>query len=996
MAKPWEQFQKQEPTQPEPEQAPWRKFSKTTEVATEPAMKLESGAIIGGVPEESKLEQAVEGVAAGVHEAVSPFTVRAEEFGKERSLTGTASFVISNVLAGMATGAAAGAAMGSVVVPGLGTVGGAVGGALIYGVYSGIGREYLRARHEDQDFNPLRAAVYAFSEANPLLKSASKSTRVIRAVGQIAAEGGAEYSYTQDPAKAAIAAGLSSVAAVAVFRSTPKAVNPKTAGNMAEWLTDEGPGILEAATERMRKEVSTPPADLAKAPSEFKRWIVNKPGMDNTELQAAFSRVQEAYGPAKIRESWDTWRLSKALVEEAKTYKSKYVNEFGKDLAEPTSVWGDWLKDGKFRARDVDRVLGINMEGALDAQAEARNAFDVASAGYLHVASKLKKQADKLGVSGEDISAMLRNRADLVSTKARKAFATDDGKKILTKWREQFDDIRSAISTAQYDIGYIDNYVPMQSLRADDLALALDRRWSLAQAGKLSTDEVSELRGVVASLVGEGTELTQETVVAAQKLAMSGTRDADQTVGAAFARLSELPEFIKEKDIYRQFTRYVHSNLKPVYFDRSMQLVRANLSTLHGAGLDRSAEYFTRYVRDMSGAKTGWQADVATFMNNKRFEWRKQLDAEEGVSALSRAKYKALLGANDFASFLSTMPYPSYLGLNLKATLRNYWQPLTVTAPELKGTYGYRLIARSTLESATDKAGGTNMTKYLQERRLLGEHFRGEGLVDEEVFGARFREAAQQFGDAAMWFYSKSDTINRYVTYKAGMKWASDIKAGRVDALKSLDVLSAGAKAQLRADKWTQMSQEELGDRLGRYLVGKTQFHYGREQLNQFGRSFGRMFSMFTKWPVMIGSDFAEQLSGDRKLQGALRLSMRYGAPWMALYGLSEHVLKVKESPELMYALGPLQDVTPVTSIDPSSFIQSLGGGPVLRIPADFVSGAMAIGEDKRPGEKAIQVLSVPAKTFVPGAAVVNELERWQKAHGQRTLTDQLAREWGR
>jgi hypothetical protein len=356
----------------------------------------------------------------------------------------------------------------------------------------------------------------------------------------------------------------------------------------------------------------------------------------------------------------------------------------------------------------------------------------------------------------------------------------------------------------------------------------------------------------------------------------------------------------------------------------------------------------------------------------------------------------------DFLGFSIGQIYPNFLGWNFRAAIRNYFQPLLTTAPELGWGYGSKLVGKATMSAAADffKAPGVSPVKkadvfseFLQPKGLAPGKFFGEA---GDVTGEGLRaikgvgqgvEMLDKHNNAAMYLYGLSDNVNRYITYKVGHELARDIARGIKPAREfAMRTLSEGGKAEARKilrDMGGELSPEaveKLGDALARNLITKTQFNYGKEALNEWGREHGRLFSMFTKWPAMILSDNAELIEKYGAKEGTIKASQRYLAP-MAIMAMAGTQLKDTDSGYIRWLIGEdLSDAAPAQSI-------KVGMGPVFKTGGQAAETLLKIASTEWNAEgvkKSAGALGKLAKdtgmSYVPGMGAFNEIKRVKRA----------------
>jgi hypothetical protein len=960
--------------------------------------------------------QIARGAVLGAKKALNPWGVTKEEFKRKQGWAEMISDALTNMFAGVgaagATGALAAAVTGGEVGAAAGPVGilaGAGIGALAYGLYAGLGNEVMRSRAEDQEFNPLRAMANVALEVNPLVKTTGKflSPKVLaRVAGQATGQAGLEYSYTKDPVAAAFAGGLGMVMAYPMYRGMRVAEDiPTTNAAKAamSMLKDPGPDGLTVATARRLAKDPEMVFDRTKLDDEgFRRWFVSAPaGAEASTVASDFVTRAKKVSEEHLSDAWRSYRAHTVLVDEASKQASRNLRELGEQaVQEPTSTFGQWTKDGRFVADDVDHKTGLNTVGSLDLFSRSKDKHDLLAGGFTKQAVRTKRAGDKLGLAGEDIGRALAGRAAELSPQARKILATDEGRKVLGAWRQHFDDVRVEIRNAGYDVGYLIDFVPMHSLHGADLAMALQDR--LAQLQKraaakgvrsvlsLGDDpllkEVLKVAEFAGHKVGSDTDLFQ-----LPKAAMRA--DVKQNLGfelsAMFQRRGEMPGFIRDWDVGRLFGNYVNTNLKAVNLDPAFRNMRANVDALNALGLPKAAQYFDRYMQHMSGIPGSGVAVQRQWGEELRLVGKKMSKEGNPLGGL-------VAGLPDFGAWATTLVYPAYLGANVRATLRNLTQTYATTAPEIGGKYGYSLVSRAAMRSAKDAMtpGAEGFQEFLKRKGQLGGMTRTDVLDDAGGLPGRAKEAADWANEKLMSLYTGTDVVNRYITMRVGREWAEDLIKGRGDAVAALRHLQAGKKQELLAANVGQLIKagkvDELADSLGDYLVGKTQFRYGKEQLNQLGREFGPLVSMFTKWPVMVTSDIVNMYKQKGFKEATARTVGKYIGPYAALIAAGaalDRASQITKTTGYHYLVGDSGALSPMEAVWGLDFV----GGPILRAGPEILKAGKNVATGASPIAEAAIGATRGILKHSPGVGpLMNELDRWYKAKGKAPYSTQV------
>jgi hypothetical protein len=331
--------------------------------------------------------------------------------------------------------------------------------------------------------------------------------------------------------------------------------------------------------------------------------------------------------------------------------------------------------------------------------------------------------------------------------------------------------------------------------------------------------------------------------------------------------------------------------------------------------------------------------------------------------------YKSTIGAvvkevPDFVSWASTQIYPNYLGWNLHAPIRNMGQTWFVTAPELKGTYGYGVVRKAWLSAAKAKAKGENWGQFLDKHNLRSPDFNNEGLINTLSDGlgplGPLGKGIDKAGKFGLTLYGMSDSANRYLTYHAAQIVAGDLMKGSKEALRFLRSARTGPRLEMQ-DALRRGDEKALKDTLTNYLIDKTQFNYTRAELSQFAREFGRVYNMFTKWPTMIIGDLEYSIRNRQGMERAMEPFQKYVTPLMLLTGVQNFIETNNEiDPKLQLILGK-----DISKWSPASAVTGLSAPPLLQIPQATFRALQHASEGEL--KRAANELAKAGEPFIPG-----------------------------
>ncbi len=931
--------------------------------------------------------------------------------------------LVTHFATGRGLATAGGALAGSVLGP-AGAAGGAMLGNLLYGLYQGVGTEVSRSEAEHQDFNALRALGNTALEVNPLIKGGSALTAALRTIGQAAGQAATEYSYSKDPTAAGITGAVGLLLAYPMYKGI-REVNPgllptqeSLQATSRSFAGEMGSDVLQRTAARAAQATAElDPSDLG-----FQRFVTGAVDQPAKDVAGAYKRLTAAFTPEKLQDAWTKYQESNAFVDSLIDVAHEKATELGGKVANlDLRRYKDAWKPLEFVASRLDRLWGTNLEGKVQGVAKAKEVFQVKAATYFDEATRIDREARKLGLSRTDVGKALDGQLDKLSpeaqTKLTQLAMTDrDGKgevSVLDAWRRLWNDARQDIQAAGYDIGNISNYVPMRSLRGVDLAEAFRDQYTALQKralagrttiGKLTGEDADDFRAMAAKVLRKAPdELTDADFTTAAKAALEHSKtNPVYTPSAVFERLGSVPDTYREYDVGKLFTGYINGNFKAVHFDQPLKDVRTYISAYRAAGLTQAADYLERYMADVTGASSrglaGQMRDAGVALRDAG----RKLQGSD--SAAVRGLGRATEGLPDFAAWANGLIYPSYLGFpNVKAPLRNMTQVVLKTVPEIGYANGSKWMFKAMWDLGAEMAeatkAGTNPFRVIEERLQqaghVGQHIMAN-LDHDPTIASKARSAADWLNSKSMLLYAQTETLNRAITVKMGQEWAKAAAAGDQSALAALNRLAPGARNQIAASNLLQPENvDKLGHFLGSELIGRTQFRYGKELQSDFGRAMGPLFTMFTKWPTMVAADMLDGF-GESKTRGVANVVTKYLAPYGALYAIQQAKDMSGGDPSTAYKVwvGDLPSAAPLDTITHPTKTMDVLGGPGLQLGREYLNALSEVGTN---GSKAATLgrtaLRHTVKSYIPGVSqVLNELDRWDNAAGshQATTTREL------
>lgn len=937
-----------------------------------------------------------QGVLSGLKEAVAPFAVTKEEMDRPKTGVETAASVTANLGVGLAAAGAGFAIAGPV---------GAAVASTMYGLYAGIGNEAMRSKANGEEFNYLRAAGQVGLEINPLLKTGGKAVRAMRAAAQVGGAVALERAYgTEDPLALGAAGVLQGAVPVILtkgFRPDREFAPPQAVAAATKALSKEAEDGLLARTTKAFNSLSKSELTPDATDQTFRRWVTGAAGgAEQAQVDEAFEELWKRSGEQARSEAWGRWKLDQVMVSEAEKLSAAQHNILtGRGMADPTSAVGRTLKDLQLVSNDVDEKVGTNMVGVIDSVSRSKEAFTMAAKQVYGLGVKARRLSRKLkGVRETSIGRALAAEWDKIPAGEATILRSEAGTKVLDAWRAAFEAGIKQVEAAGYEPGRIINYLPLQAMRGADLGLALERgvEQLQAKAAKYGVTSFKELAGkdddaqkflafIAQKLKKPLDELDNKDILRAPRELMVDTKSGvgyDST--ALHLRSGDLPEDLRELRPGELLATYINNNLKSMYMQDSFRQLNMHIRALDALGLAKTADFYRRYAADMSGISRGASTILHDAAERTRFWGRKV--AEQG--GLIGTTGKAAAAVPDLMAVAQAAVYPAYLGFNQRSTLRNLTQLWATTAPELGGMFGYKMAARGVMAAAKDVAGGTNPLQKLRGMGQMAGHVGEEAaqVLDPGRVSGNVRKAYDFYNNVAMMAYSATDTANRFLTYHTAREWSKDIIAGSEDAIKALSKMQRGVRESLLPEIETIIKDgnvDRLSALLGDYLISRTQFRYGKEQLNEFGRVMGPMVSMFSKWPVMVTSDIVNQFRHQGIKNGSFRVFEKYAAPYLLLSGVGaavEEYTELGKQPWFQYLVGDVSSLSPAEA----AFSWDLTGSPVLRAPAAILQTA------KEGSTKGTHFAREALKVAPVVGPVINEVDRWYRATGRTSKSTQI------
>ena len=669
--------------------------------------------------------------------------------------------------------------------------------------------------------------------------------------------------------------------------------------------------------------------------------------------------------------------------------------------------------DPRYLAHEVDRQTGQITGILLDDVATSVNKHSSFVDKYYRVGAQLEKVLTQSKISNTEMTLLITDKAYRTS---KWSSLTPYQRNAVNSFKANFDNFRVDLRNEGALIGKLEDYVPQKALEIHDYIVAVDK-WSkkgdiaqfLAKADDVPLDafrketkNLDQFMSSVERLFDNEPILTVKNLKDALSRMPAVTKmknSFDIEVSAAFHRRGEIPREVQELDIMRLWYGYVTNSSRGVHLGRSLQALEAELPVLRELGLPKYAEYLETYMKDINGVPRGIGKASQELGQLYRNKVSMVFKDSTGIAALGK---EASMAAPEIFTRIAQSIYPNMLGVNPRATLRNYTQPFLMTGTDVAASSGYKygmecatagFAKAMKMQAAAGKDYFKVAGELLEKNNLAGAIQRFEGVDANMSRGFRSGIARKLHKyltwqeDLAMYMYKHSDSQNRLVTYFMADKVVGDLAAGAA-ARKAGVALSAAQQNALAFTRniesayKTEITRalssgkiDSVRQLMAQYMVYKTQLVYGKAGMHEFGRMAGPLFSMFTKWPVTVSSEMYSKWKTDSSA-GMHQMGTKYLYPMIALASMNA-LLSPEDTPrgkELTAGQG-LSYYAPGYSI---MTISAATTPPIAQTMTDIGKEVLSYMQDPANKDPARleRVLKKAARTYIPGAVWYNAGQR--------------------
>lgn len=357
---------------------------------------------------------------------------------------------------------------------------------------------------------------------------------------------------------------------------------------------------------------------------------------------------------------------------------------------------------------------------------------------------------------------------------------------------------------------------------------------------------------------------------------------------AAQVRNDALPMWARETNVYKLMDKWTNNTLRGMYLRRPIDKLRNAAEKLRSLGMDTESQYIRDLLSDVQGIRKGTAAE---YFNNVQGTYLRKMDKLIEKNENNPIRRSGLIAAKALPTMLQQLArevYPNMLGgLNPRTLIMNLTQPITKSLPELGPGYGSLLALRG----AARIGGVRKLPQYVRRMEQMGfapSQFIG-GNLDYLAEGI-MRSGAVQLPQAALRAvaevgikpYQWAEQANRGITFAMSEMMSGDLLRGSSVARDALGRFPTSV--QRSASAAIAAGDEALLTRIiANHMINNTQYQYNRASMSQYGRTFGPLFSTFSKWPTATLGQAIEEYRKSGALRGTQRLGETLVGPWLML-----------------------------------------------------------------------------------------------------------------
>ena len=755
--------------------------------------------------------------------------------------------------------------------------------------------------------------------------------------------------------------------------------------------------------------------------TDFTRYLGRKEGKAADYL-AEQIRVE---GPQFIEEQLGRWQRVQAVKQ---GLEDTFIKKVESPSAAIFTTIADGLRSRRKGLRDLDRRLGTNTELLMDKISESISGLSNTKMRLYGEARELAKERAALNIDDSKINAFIESKIpvtamteqELAHVEKVKAFSD----KLLTEANEAGVGIERkegyvthAVADAPEVMRRLDMaYSKLEkelgfNLGSGDLPQDALARLKESQLGKQVLDSLEDMNGnVKIERVGDLAEIAANYV----DPKFLGSRKFS-SASYAKRRDGNIPPLLREQNIEQLQQKWIANTFHHAYLREPLAGIKEVEKIAQAVGDERSQKYLARYADSILNP-AGAEGTLALAIKQKLGEFSLEMhrNALKSSSPVTQQAYKLLAEFPEVFSILTSQVYPNFLGANVRATLTNLMQPIMNTLPEL-GVDNAHHVMGGYLRAAKQLIAGEDIILKNKELALsLGKQIgdivhvknpsiilRNEGLKpaqwNTELAGTIHQAMnkhpltkalgglTDKWSSIVMYAYEAAETSNRIVARNIADSMSEQLtkefasgQAGSV--MRFLKTVGPAYRREIVAAQKAGDS-EKSRELLGKYIMGKTIFNYDKASVGEFAAFMGPLLSAFTRWPIEIASNAAENFTQRGYIKGGAITGMQYLAPFAALSLINDTLLTERDQPGVQRLLFGKQGIT---SMSPAGSLKTftdpfLGtGAGILASPLVGTIGGVTAGFSQLLGQgddaKLMKALTNTAKSYTPVLGTIGRI----------------------
>jgi hypothetical protein len=445
----------------------------------------------------------------------------------------------------------------------------------------------------------------------------------------------------------------------------------------------------------------------------------------------------------------------------------------------------------------IDDRTGVPMTRILDKIHERANLASVETATVMKEAGDTLKQARWAKGDDANIDSIRQLR------KTKKA-VTPQQKKL----EEIFESLRTKFNkNHKMNIAKLEGepYIPRYATDRGTVYTRMNKRLKkFDKLDKEAREEVIEAAQSMNSALGrEAREFTSPKEIRAVLGEWVRDKNVNETLNknvfnAMMRKGPDLPILLQETDPSKLVMRYIQGNTRAAYMQEPLAELQNAVRALDVLKQTQARDYFQKFASDMASAS----GTDSIFQRGVRNPWMRTVDRILPEDSILKDNIKYI---PDLLDWSSSNVYANLMGFRLDAPIRNMTtQPFFLTAPELTGgsKYGYKLIGKAYGKMIKDLFKVRNlpfngqighMENQLQKAGIQSAQHNLEASLPAFENGIRSVpglghgvKLVDKIAEVGMWLYTKSDTVNRYITLNATHDLVDAMHKGSKEAADSI------------------------------------------------------------------------------------------------------------------------------------------------------------------------------------------------------------------